>query len=274
MRQSVAEPALRAGWTSAPDLSPRTQRVKMMTTKKIRLTLPSDPSAEDILAALKANANADNIEGMARYGMRPKKTYGVCTPILFEIANKVKGNHELASELWDSGIRDARLVACFMDDPDKVTEEQMDDWVEDFDSWDVCDGCCLHLFSWVDGAHKKAREWSRRKEEYVKRAGYVMMATLVVHDKEAPDEKFEAYFPLIIKGATDERNYVKKAVNWALRQIGKRNLALNKKAIAVAKKIQKMDSKSARWIASDALRELTSEKTMSRLKKTRSSGSH
>jgi 3-methyladenine DNA glycosylase AlkD len=224
-------------------------------------------TAEDILRTLKANASPENVAGMARYGIKPEKNYGVCTPVLTEIAERVQGNHELALELWTSGIRDARLVACFMDDPDQVTEEQMDDWVEDFNSWDVCDGCCLHLFSWSKNAHKKAREWSGREEEYVKRAGYVMMATLAVHDKAAPNGQFEAYFPLIVKGATDERNYVKKAVNWALRQIGKRNLALNKEAVVLAKRIQKMDSKSAKWIASDAFRELTNEKTLQRLKK-------
>ncbi len=219
-----------------------------------------------LLDFIRSRASPKNVEGMAKFGICAENNYGVCTPVLFEIARKFKNNHELALGLWASGVRDARLVACFMDDPDKVTEEQMDAWVEDFNSWDVCDGCCLHLFSWTKYAHKKAREWSRREEEYVKRAGYVMMATLAVHDKGAPDDKFRAYFPLVLKGATDERNFVRKAVNWALRQIGKKNLALNKDAIALAKDIRKMDSRSAKWIAADALRELTSEKVQSRLK--------
>lgn len=227
----------------------------------------SNISAEEILEYLKSNANPENVAGMARFGINPENCYGVCTPVLFEVAKKVKHDHKLAQKLWESGNREARLVACFMDDPDLVTERQMDDWVKDFNSWDICDGCCLHLFSWSKAAHKKAREWSRRKEEYVKRAGYVMMATLTVHDKEASDAKFRAYFPLIVRGSTDERNFVKKAVNWALRQIGKRNLALNKEAIAVAKRIQMIDSKSARWVAADALRELTSEKTQQMLRK-------
>lgn len=241
-----------------------------MSRKPAKSYNSANLSAKEILEILKSKANQENVAGMARYGIKPEKNYGVCTPILFEIAKRVKYDHELAQRLWESGIRDARLVACFMDDPDKVTEQQMDDWVLDFNSWDVCDGCCLHLFSWSKGAHKKAREWSKCKEEYVKRAGYVMMATLAVHDKAAPDEKFRAYFSLIVRGATDERNYVKKAVNWALRQIGKRNLVLNKEAIALAKQIHKIDSKSAKWIATDALRELTSEKTQQRLKKTAS----
>src|SRR4030042_868928 len=238
-----------------------------MTDRTTEVSISPKSSADEILAILKSKANPKNVAGMARFGINPEDNYGVCTPVLFEIAKKVKNDHRLAQRLWDSGIRDARLVACIMDDPDQVTEQQMDDWVKDFDSWDVCDGCCLHLFSWSKHAHKNAREWSNSTEEFGKRAGYVMIATLAIHDKSASDAKFRAYFPLIIKGATDDRNYVKKAVNWALRQIGKRNLTLNKEAAAVAKRIHKMDSRSARWVATDALRELTSEKVMKRLKK-------
>ena len=238
-----------------------------MTGKRTKIQLSLKPTSEEIIKVLKSRANPKNVEGMARFGITPDNCFGVCTPDLFEIARRVKHDHKLAQKLWKSGNREARLVACFMDDPDLVTEKQMDDWVKGFNSWDICDGCCLHLFSSSKAAHKKAREWSKRKEEYVKRAGYVMMATLTVHDKEASDAKFRAYFPLIVKGSTDERNFVKKAVNWALRQIGKRNLALNKEAIAVAKRIQKIDSRSARWVAADALRELTSEKTQQMLRK-------
>lgn len=245
-----------------------------MVSKKTKQAEAGPTTVNDILRFLKSKASPANVAGMASFGIKPEKNYGVCTPILFDLAKSVKNNHELALQLWESGIRDARLVSCFMDNPDMVTEDQMDDWVEDFNSWDVCDGCCLHLFSWSKHGHKKAREWSKRKEEYVKRAGYVMMATLAVHDKAASDDKFRAYFPLIVKGATDERNYVKKAVNWALRQIGKRNLALNKDAIALAKEIRRMDSKSAKWVAADALRELTNKKTQDRLKKKPSAKRH
>ena len=242
-----------------------------MARTEIMPIISASSTEDDILRFLKSQANPDNVAGMARYGIKPENNYGVCTPVLFAVAKKVKNDHDLAQRLWESGIRDARLVACFMDDPDQVTERQMDNWVEDFNSWDVCDGCCMHLFSWSKDAHKKAREWSQRKEEFVRRAGYVMMATLTIHDKAAPDSRFRAYFPLIVKGSTDERNYVKKAANWALRQIGKKNPTLNKEAIAVAKRIQKIDSKSARWVAADALRELTSEKIQQRLKKMASS---
>jgi 3-methyladenine DNA glycosylase AlkD len=152
-----------------------------------------------------------------------------------------------------------------IDVPEKVTETQLERWVKDFDSWDVCDQCCSNLFDKTKFAHKKAIEWSKRREEFVKRAGFVLMATLAVHDKEADNQKFMRFLPIIKREATDERNFVKKAVNWALRQIGKRNSALNKIAIQTAKKIQKIDSKSARWIASDAIRELTSEAVRKKL---------
>jgi 3-methyladenine DNA glycosylase AlkD len=238
-----------------------------MTTKSKKTARSSKLTYDQIMRTLKSNASPENVAGMARYGIKADRNYGVCTPVLFDLARRVKGDHRLALRLWNSGIRDARLVACFMDDPDLVTEEQMDDWVEDFNSWDVCDGCCLHLFRRTRFAHKKAREWTRREEEFVKRAGYVMIATLTVQDKKSPDKVWRQYFPIIVKGSTDERNYVKKAVNWALRQIGKRNLALNREAIKVAERIAKIDSKVARWIASDALRELRSDKVQEMLRR-------
>jgi 3-methyladenine DNA glycosylase AlkD len=152
-----------------------------------------------------------------------------------------------------------------IDAPEKVTEAQLERWVKDFDSWDVCDQDCSNLFDQTKFAHKKAVEWSKRREEFIKRAGFVLMAALAVHDKEADNEKFLRFLRVIKREATDERNFVKKAVNWALRQIGKRNLSLNKSAIMTGKEIQKIDSKSARWIASDAIRELTSRMVQKRL---------
>ena len=230
------------------------------------------PSYSEIIAEIKSQQDPDAIAGMARYGISAEGNYGVCTPALFDIARRVGTDHDLAQRLWSSGIRDARIVAMKIDDPRLVTEEQMDSWAKDFKSWDICDGCCLHLFADAEPARKKAIQWSRSKSEYIKRAGYVMMAVIAVHDKKGGDESIRAFFPLIIKGATDERNYVKKAVNWALRQTGKRNLRMNKEAISVAKKIQKVDSKAARWIAADALRELTSDKVQDRLKKKSAKG--
>jgi len=157
-------------------------------------------------------------------------------------------------------------LAGLIDDPAQVTEEQMERWARDFDSWDVVDGTCNNLFRLTPFAHKKAVEWTRRDEEYVKRAGFVLMACLAVHDKAAPESTFLRFLPLIRKGATDERNFVKKAVNWALRQIGKRNLKLRGAAIKTGKQIQRLDSRAARWIAADALRELTNEKTVAMIR--------
>ncbi len=215
-------------------------------------------NASQIIAKLKAMRNEKNIKGMARFGINTNCTIGVPIPFLVDIARSEKKNHSLALELWDSGIHEAKILAALIDDPEKVSEKQMEKWVKDFDSWDVCDQVCMRLFDKKPFSYRKAVEWSARKEEFVKRAGFALIATLSVHDKKATDKDFEKFFPIIKREATDERNFVRKAVNWALRQIGKRNKRLNKRAIAVAKQILKENaqSKSARWIAKDALREL------------------
>jgi len=148
------------------------------------------------------------------------------------------------------------LLAGFIADPEKLTENQMEKWVKDIDSWDICDQVCSSLFDKTTFAKKKVFEWAKRKEEFVKRSGFALMAVFSVHDKKASNDFFEKFFPIIKRESMDERNFVRKAVNWALRQIGKRNLVLNKKAIEVAVDISKIDSKSARWIASNALSEL------------------
>lgn len=222
---------------------------------------------DSIIKELKALRNQENIEGMARYGLNSPTTLGICMPDLMRIAKEIGKDHELAQRLWQSGIYEARILAFMIDDWRLVTDEQMERWASDFDNWGIVDGCCGHLFSRTPFAYKKAMEWSRRKEEFVKRAGFSMIAALTVHDKKAEDQKMLRFLPLIVKGSTDERKYVFKAVNWALRQIGKRNRALNKKAIETAEKIQRLDSKAARWIASDALRELKGEAVQKRLLK-------
>jgi 3-methyladenine DNA glycosylase AlkD len=221
---------------------------------------------DDVITELKANASSSAIRGMAKFGINPTNTLGVSIPKLRGIGKRIGRDHDLALRLWDSGIHEARILASLVDNPEQVDEEQMDRWVENFDSWDICDQVCSNLFDKTVLAHRKAKEWAGREEEYVKRAGFVLMATLAVHDKSAGNRDFEVFFPLIKAKSTDERNFVRKAVNWALRQIGKRNLALNRKAIALAKEIQKLDSRSARWVASDALRELNDEKTIIRLR--------
>jgi 3-methyladenine DNA glycosylase AlkD len=213
-----------------------------------------------VLRKLRSLSNPKAVKGMAQFGINSKNTLGVSIPKLRIIAKDIGKDHELAQHLWNSGIHEARLLAGFIDEPWLVTENQMEAWVSDFDSWDVCDQCCSSLFDKATPAWKKAVEWTERKEEFVKRAGFVLMACLAVHDKEARDEDFMKFFPIIKRESTDYRNFVKKAVNWALRQIGKRNARLKKVAISTAEEIAKIDSSTARWIAADALRELKQKK--------------
>lgn len=219
-----------------------------------------------ILKKVESLGNPEAVKGMLSVGIRAAKVYGVSAPNLRRIAKETGKDHALAQSLWESGIYEARIIACMIDDPGKASEEQLEHWVSDFDSWAVCDGCCSSLFDKTEFAYRKAAEWSGRREEYVKRAGFVLMATLAVHDKRASDEKFLRFLPVIKREAVDERNYVKKAVNWALRQIGKRNVNLNKAAVETAEDIHKVDSRAAKWISSDALRELTSAAVQKRLR--------
>jgi len=212
--------------------------------------------AKVVLKKLKDLSNPKAVEGMARFGINPKNTYGVSIPNLRKLAKEIGKNHELAQNLWDSGIHEARILASMIDEPANVTEKQMDRWVIGFDSWDICDQVCMNLFDKLPFVFEKAIKFADRKEEFVRRSGFALMACLAVHDKKAEDSKFLKFFPVIKKYSTDDRNFVKKAVNWALRQIGKRNPGLRKAAINTAEEISKIDSKSAKWVASDALREL------------------
>ncbi|HBR70840.1 TPA: DNA alkylation repair protein [Candidatus Dependentiae bacterium] len=220
-----------------------------------------------IIEELKKLSNPRGLSQMARFGSNPETALGVNIPHLRALAKKIGKNHQLALELWKTNIHEARILAGMIDNPHEVTEEQLEQWVKNFNSWDLCDQVCSNLFDQTSFAYSKASEWTTRIDEFVKRAGFTLMACLAVHDKQATDQKFLLFFPLIKKEAIDERNFVKKAVNWALRQIGKRNLNLNKEAIKQALEIKNIDSKSARWIAADALRELQSEATQKRLQK-------
>ncbi len=214
---------------------------------------------DELISRLKAMENPDNVAGMARFGISSKNTLGISVVTLRKIAREVGKDHTLAQKMWSSGIHEARLLACFVADPKKVTPALMNRWVKDFDSWDVCDQCCMNLFDKTPYAYKKVKEWSQRKEEFVKRAAFALMACLAVHDKRASNADLQRFFPIIKAAATDSRNYVKKAVNWALRQIGKRNAFLHREAMRTANQIAKIDSSSARWIAADAIRELKSK---------------
>ena len=222
-------------------------------------------SVAGILDRLKAEADPASLEGMARFGMAIEGRLGASVPVMRRIAKETGKDHALALGLWKTGVAEARIVAAMLAVPEALTEQDMDAWVKDFNSWDVCDQVCMNLFGKTPFARRKILEWSEREAEFVKRAAFVLIACLASHDKQAADGDFLALLPVIVRGATDERNFVKKAVSWALRGIGKRNLRLNGAAIRTAKAIRRLDSKAARWIAADAIRELEDEKTQRRL---------
>ncbi|MDD4898140.1 MAG: DNA alkylation repair protein [Methanocellales archaeon] len=224
-------------------------------------------SAESVVKELREKAVPDQLDGMARYGMVTEQRMGVSIPEIRKMAKQLDKDHKLALELWNTGIAEARILASMIGDPKKMTEDLMEDWVKDFNSWDICDQVCMNLFEKTPFAWKKILDWSERREEYVKRAAFALIACLAWHDKNAEDSRFVDLFSVIKLGATDERNYVKKAVNWALRNIGKRNVELNRRVIEFAEELLETDSKAARWIAKDAIRELESEPVQKRLKK-------
>ena len=222
-------------------------------------------SVDDILDQLQAKANLANLAGMAQYGMAVDKRLGVAVPEMRRIAKATGKDHVLAAQLWATGIAEARIVASMIAVPAQLTAQEMDTWVADFNSWDVCDQVCMNLFEKSPFAWQKIAEWSEREEEFVKRAAFALIARLAWHDKQASDEEFIRVLPVIQRGATDGRNFVKKAVNWALRNIGKRNARLNQAALEAAREIECLDSKTARWIAADAIRELESTEVQQRL---------
>ena len=214
-------------------------------------------SVEALVKEMRSLGSVRNREGARSFGIDPKtELYGVTIPDLRRLGRAHRRNHALALALWDTGIQDARILAAYVDDPKQVTRRQMDRWVREFDNWALCDQVCGNLFDQTSHADAAARAWILKKEEFIRRAGYVLMATMAVHRKDLPDEAFLKYLPLIRAGATDERNFVRKAVNWALRQIGKRSAALRRASTSEAERIRAIDSKAARWIAADALREL------------------
>jgi 3-methyladenine DNA glycosylase AlkD len=224
-------------------------------------------NTRNVLKLLKNQYNPKNIEGMARYGITTANAYGIPMPFIRDLAKKIGRDHDLAIGLWDSGIHEARILAALVDDPQLTTARQMDSWAEAFDSWDVCDQVCSNLFDKTPWAREKAERWSADEQTFVKRAGFVLMAALAVHDKKAEDKIFLKFLPIIKRESMDERNFVRKAVNWALRQIGKRNVRLHREAIRAAEKILAKDSPSSRWIARDALKELKDPAVSARLKR-------
>jgi 3-methyladenine DNA glycosylase AlkD len=220
---------------------------------------------DEALAMINSHAHPEQLDGMARFGLVGEERLGLSVPEMRGIAKQLKRDHDLALKLWDTGIPEAMMVASMIADPRLLTEAQMDDWAQDFMAWDVCDQVCGNLFDKSPLAWKKPAGWADRDEEFVKRAAFALMACLAWHDKTAADEQFMPFLPIIVQGSSDPRNFVKKAVSWALRNIGKRNLALNGAAIQTAREIQLLESKASRWIAADALKELTGEAVQRRL---------
>jgi 3-methyladenine DNA glycosylase AlkD len=235
-------------------------------------SIPRKPSktawtVERAVQELKRRGSKRNVEGMARYGIRAKKVFGVSKPDQDRIARKIGKNHALGLKLWSTGIHDARILGMLISEAEKVTPGQMERWVRDFDNWDVCDGTCCHLFVDAKGAWEKSFAWSGRNREFEKRAGFALAAFLAVHDKAAGNVVFEKFLKVIEREAWDPRNFVRKAVNWALRNIGKRNVGLNAAAIACAERVRRQEYSAAKWIAADALRELKSDAVRARLRR-------
>jgi 3-methyladenine DNA glycosylase AlkD len=213
-------------------------------------------AVQEIIELLKQKAEPAYLAGMLRYGIDTTHAIGVRLPELRKLAKIIGKDHTLALELWDTRFHEARMLASMIDDPAQVTTQQINSWVKDFNSWDLCDQVCGNLFDRTPFAITKAIEFSAREEEFIKRAGFVLMAEYAVHQKTAPDDIFIKLFPIMEREAWDNRNFVKKAVNWALRQTGKRNPVLKMLAIQTAQNISKQHHKSAKWIAANALAEL------------------
>ncbi len=224
-------------------------------------------NVDAILKELRSLGSEENRAGMARFGINIDKAFGISMATLKPIARRLKRDHALALGLWTSGWHEARLLAALIDDPKQVTPAQMDAWAADFNSWDVCDQACMKLFARTSHVPAKVARWSRDEREFVRRAAFATIAGYAVHAKIAPDSDFLAFLPIIEKCATDDRNFVRKAVNWALRQIGKRSTSLHGPALALARKLAASNDKAARWIGKDAVRELTDPVQLGRIER-------
>lgn len=240
--------------------------------KTLRTTRPAksaekEHGVEEVVAELRHLSSEKYRQGMARFAIPSDNAFGVPVGVMRQLAKRLGRSSRLAGELWATGWYEARMLAVFVEDPTNVTPAQMDRWCRDFDSWAICDTACFHLFDRTPHARKKVQAWATRRDEFVKRAAFALLASMTVHDKQAPDELFIEGLVLIKAAADDERNFVKKAVNWALRSIGKRNLALHAAAVAVAQRLATEEAAAPRWIGKDALRELNSKSVTQRLAK-------
>jgi 3-methyladenine DNA glycosylase AlkD len=250
--------------TSQGTMPSATKRTPEKATRK-RVQRPVGDDVQSVISWLERHGTKANRDGMARYAIPSDKAFGVSVGSLRKHAKQLGRNHTLAAALWDTDRYEARMLACFVDEPALVTPAQMDQWCRDFDSWAICDTACFHLFDRTPHAWRKARQWATARPEFIKRAGFALLASLVGHDKAAADEAFLEFLPLIEQGAQDDRNFVKKGVNWALRTIGKRSLALNGAAVVVAKRLADATAAAPRWVGKDALRELAGSAVRERL---------
>ena len=234
--------------------SAKTQSAKTQSAKTQNAQAKSGCAVA--IAELKRLGTKATRDGMARYAIPSDKAFGVPVGVLRKLGKQLGPDHELAAELWDSGWYEARMLAIFVAEVARVTPAQMDRWCKDFDNWALCDTACVHLFDHTPHAFAKVEAWSNKKGEFARRASFALLASLALHDKRSPDAPFLACFPLIEAAATDDRNFVKKAVSWALRGIGARNPVLHARAIELARELAASEDSTARWIGKDTLRDL------------------
>ena len=223
-------------------------------------TIATADRVAEALAWLERKGTKKNRDGMARYGIVAPKAFGVSVAEIRQLAKRLGRDHELAVALWETGWYEARMLTAFVDEPDRVTAAQMDRWAKEFDNWAITDALCFHLFDRTPHAWRKVEQWSASRDEFVKRAAFALLASLALHDKRGPDESYLASLRLVEAGASDDRNFVKKGVSWALRAIGRRSPSLNAASVALARRLVASDDAGARWVGRDALRELTSPK--------------
>lgn len=229
--------------------------------------IPFVHTAESVIATLRRLATKATLDGMTRYAIPSHNALGVSVSDLQKEAKRIGRNHELAEALWQTNIYEARMMSSFLDEPEKVTSAQMDRWCKDFDSWAICDTVCFHLFDRVPHAYKKVAQWQSKKEEFVKRGAFALLACLALHDKEADNEPFANGLQFIEAAASDERNFVKKGVNWALRAIGCINASMQEAAIVVASRLAASTNATERWVGKDALRQLSKRQQKAERKK-------
>jgi len=231
-----------------------------------------DDEVHAALAWLEKNSTRRDRENLPRFGITASKAFGVSMKNIQALAKRLGRSHELASALWDTGWYEARMLTAFVDEPDRVTPAQMDRWCRDFDNWGICDTLCFQLFDRTPHAWTKVAQWGDRREEFVKRAAFALLASLAAHDKSAPDESFARRLPLIERASSDERNFVKKGVSWALRMIGRRSPELHTASVALARRLAESPQAAERWVGKDGLRDLTSPAVVRRLAQRRAKG--